>query len=211
MSDDLEDVDLNYAPKSYFVPHGLERHLVSKIKSAVIRADLNALLDQGEYKRVREVLIDEERNNAFFKAMGRSHPMFLGGNYLPDTEEGEIEIARLCLRSVTYDVAAVYVRREQGVIHYRVVDEHDGMTLHEEPYGQSETPMTLEAFTAFVVEKWGLDGIVNDNDFGTVQEALDFFWAESYFYPDLDLMLRHTALELFPEREVDEDDDWTLG
>jgi hypothetical protein len=208
MSAYLEDVDLNHAPKSYFVPHGLERHLVSKIKSAVIRADLNALLDQGEYQRVREVLIDEDRDNAFFNAMGHSHPMFLGGNYLPDTEEGEIEIARLCLMSVTVDVAAVYARKEQGVIHNRVVDEYDGMTLHEEPYGQSETPMTLEAFTAFVVEKWGLDGIVNDNFFGTVQEALDFFWAESYFYPDLDRMLRHVTLELFPEREVDEDDDW---
>ncbi len=208
MSAYLEDVDLNHAPKSYFVPHGLERHLVSKIKSAVIRADLNALLDQGEYQRVREVLIDEDRDNAFFNAMGHSHPMFLGGNYLPDTEEGEIEIARLCLMSVTVDVAAVYARKEKGVIHNRVVDEYDGMTLHEEPYGQSETPMTLEAFTAFVVEKWGLDGIVNDNFFGTVQEALDFFWAESYFYPDLDRMLRHVTLELFPEREVDEDDDW---
>lgn len=208
MSAYLEDVDLNHAPKSYFVPRGLERHLVSKIKSAVIGADLNALLDQGEYQRVREVLIDEERDNAFFNAMGHSHPMFLGGNYLPDTIEGEIEIARLCLMSVTFDVAAVYVRREQGVIHYRVVDEYDGMTLHEEPYGQSETSMTLEAFTAFVVEKWGLDGIVNDNFFGTVQEALDFFWAESYFYPDLDRMLRHVTLELFPEREVDEDDGW---
>ena len=208
MSAYLEDVDLNHAPKSYFVPHGLERHLVSKIKSAVIRADLNALLDQGEYQRVREVLIDEDRDNAFFNAMGHSHPMFLGGNYLPDTEEGEIEIARLCLMSVTVDVAAVYARKEKGVIHNRVVDEYDGMTLHEEPYGQSETPMTLEAFTAFVVEKWGLDGIVNDNFFGTVQEALDFFWAESYFYPDLDRMLRHATLELFPEREVDEDDDW---
>ena len=31
MSAYLEDVDLNHAPKSYFVPHGLERHLVSKI------------------------------------------------------------------------------------------------------------------------------------------------------------------------------------
>lgn len=207
MSAYLEDVDLTRAPKSYFVPHGLERHLVSKIKSAVIRADLNALLDQGDYQQVRKVLIDEDRDNAFFNAMGHSHPMFLGGNYLPDTKEGEIEIARLCLRSVTYDVSAIYVRREQGVIHYRVVDEYDGMTLHEEPYAQSETPMTLEAFTALVVEKCGLDGTVNENEFVAVQEALDFFWAESYFYPDLDLTLRHAALELFRQRVFDDDED----
>jgi hypothetical protein len=30
------------------------------------------------------------------------HPMFMGGNYLPDTDEGEVEIARIEIASTTF-------------------------------------------------------------------------------------------------------------
>ena len=35
------------------------------------------------------------------KALGSVHPMFMGGNYLPETEDAEVEIARSALGGQT--------------------------------------------------------------------------------------------------------------
>jgi hypothetical protein len=63
------------------------------------------------------------------KSLESFHPLFMGGHYLPDVVEGEVEIARLHLRSVTSDVTSVYARTVKGVIHDRVVDEYEGDPL----------------------------------------------------------------------------------
>ena len=42
------------------------------------------------------------------------HPMFMGGNYLPDAEEGEVEIARIEISSTTRDVTCVFAKPESG-------------------------------------------------------------------------------------------------
>jgi hypothetical protein len=60
------------------------------------------------------------------KALGSIHPMFMGGNYLPETNTDEVEIARIELNSVTYDVTCVFARFQNGTIYYRVVDEYEG-------------------------------------------------------------------------------------
>jgi hypothetical protein len=55
--------------------------------------------------------------------------MFMGGNYLPDTEEGEVEIARIEIASTTFDVTCLFAKQNNGRILYRVVDEYEGDTL----------------------------------------------------------------------------------
>jgi hypothetical protein len=42
--------------------------------------------------------------------------------YLPTVKEDEVEIARICIESTTYDVTSVYAKRSGRRIHYRVVD-----------------------------------------------------------------------------------------
>ena len=80
----------------------------------------------------------------------------MGGNYLPDTEDGEVEIARIRIKSTTFDVTSVYARAEGGAIHYRVVDEYDGDTLQGETEARTDKPMTLGEFTDFFLEAWPL-------------------------------------------------------
>jgi len=118
------EIDLNYRPDTYFRPQKLERYLLSKVKGAVLRKNLQALFDAGRHAEVRSLLTDEGISLADRKALESFHPMFMGGNYLPDTEDGEVEIARISIQSTTYDVTCVYARPVDGVIHYRVVDEY---------------------------------------------------------------------------------------
>ena len=120
MSDDL---DLDFRPKSYFRPEKLEKYLLSKVKGAVLRKKLKALFDEGRHHEVRDLVGDAAFSVADRKALESFHPMFMGGNYLPDTEDGEVEIARISIQSTTFDVTSVYAKPVDGAIHYRVVDE----------------------------------------------------------------------------------------
>ena len=50
--------------------------------------------------------------------------MFMGGEYLPKLEKGEVEIARISLRSVTADQISARARRIGAQIEYAIVDEY---------------------------------------------------------------------------------------
>jgi len=50
----------------------------------------------------------------------------MGGEYLPDRRETELEIARINIDSTTSDVTSVYTKAGKDRIRYRVVDEHQG-------------------------------------------------------------------------------------
>ena len=78
---------------------------------------------------VHTLLTAEGISAADRNALESFHPMFMGGNYLPDTEDGEVEIARISIESTTCDVTCVCARPDGGAIHYRVVDECGGATL----------------------------------------------------------------------------------
>lgn len=202
------EIDLDYRPATYFRPQKLERYLLSKVKGAVLRNELQALLDAGRYGEVR-TLLTEGISAADLKALESLHPMFLGGNYLPDMEEGEVEIARISLNSTTCDVMCVYARPDGGAIRYRVVDEYEGMTLQGTTETRTEKPMTLGELADFFLGACALIDLLEVN-FGNDRAAsLGFFSAKSEFYPDFDRLCRQRVIEHFPEPEKEDDaEDW---
>ena len=196
MSDDL---DLDFRPKSYFRPEKLEKYLLSKVKGAVLRKKLKALFDEGRHHEVRDLVGDAAFSVADRKALESFHPMFMGGNYLPDTEDGEVEIARISIQSTTFDVTSVYAKPVDGVIHYRVVDEYGGDTLQEPSEAITLAPMTLGEFAEFFLTAWPLIDVLEMNYEDNVDGALGFFSADSDFYPDLDRLCRQRVREHFPK------------
>ena len=65
----------------------------------------------------------------------------MGGEYLPDRRDTEVEIARLNIDSTTSDVTSVYARPGKDRINYRAVDEYDGDTLSEKRTRSSKRPL----------------------------------------------------------------------
>jgi hypothetical protein len=65
----------------------------------------------------------------------------MGGEYLPDPAEQEVEIARITTASTTQDVA----RRRKRCIRYKWVDEYGGETLSGRSTRTSTRPLTLGA------------------------------------------------------------------
>lgn len=202
-----DEVDLDYRPDTYFRPQKLERYLLSKVKGAVLRRELEALFDAGRHAEVRTLLTAEGISSADRKALESFHPMFMGGNYLPDTEDGEVEIARISIKSTTYDVTCVYARPDGGSIHSRVVDEYGGDTLQGTTEARTDKPMTLGEFADFFLSAWPLIDVLEMNFEGDLDASLDFFTAESEFYPDFDRLCRQRVIAQFPEPVEDEDDE----
>lgn len=204
MSDEI-DLDLEYQPDTYFRPQKLERYLLSKIKGAVLRENLQALFEAGRHAEVRTLLASEGISAADREALESFHPMFMGGNYLPDTEEGEVEIARISIKSTTYDVTCVYARPDNGAIHYRVVDEYGGDTLQGTGQARTDKPMTLSELADFFLEAWPLIKVLEMNFKGNLGASLDFFDAKSEFYADFNRLCRKRVIDYFPKPEEEDD------
>jgi hypothetical protein len=179
------DGDLSYRPASYFWPLGLETHLLSRVKGARRKAALKELIDGGRAEDVPEFLAKSALSEEERAAIGRIHPMFMGGEYLPDIDGQEVEIARVCIKSTTYDVTSVYARRTKRRIYFRIVDEYDGETLTGRTTRTSVKPLTLKELLDFLDGAWPAANLLRWNDFRDVEEALDFFSAQSQFYPQI--------------------------
>jgi hypothetical protein len=182
-------IDLSFRPKSYFGPQRLEEYLISKVKGAVLKARLEALSKEGRHQEVASLLGEEGISPAYIKALERMHAMFMGGNYLPNTEEGEVEIARIEISSTTRDVTCVFTKPGSGIIRYRVVDEYDGDTLSGASEMTSGSPLTLSELTDFFLNAWTLADVVERNM---------SFTAKSEFYPEFDSLCRQRVIEAFP-------------
>src|SRR5262245_37315037 len=105
----------DYRPTSYWNTPDPTVGILSTIKGEERKRLVRELLHEGQMEELEdwmvENLTDEER-----QALGRIHPSFMGGEYLPDLEDYEVEIARVSLASTTADVISIRARRCAGVI-----------------------------------------------------------------------------------------------
>ena len=84
---------------------------------------------------------------------------------LPDMEDNELEIARLMIRSVTYDITALYAQFDEGRIHYRMADEYEGETLVEPSRLISDKPLSLGEMRDFFLSSYSLIECLEWNNF----------------------------------------------
>ena len=187
-----------FRPKAYFGPQKLEEHLLSNVLGGVVRNRMREMISEGQEKEAQE-LIDEVVNDGgeIARYLESIHPMFMGGNYLPERQHGEVEIGRITIKSTTYDVTSVYAARSNGKNRIRVVDEYDGDTLVRHPEMETKQPLTMGAFADFFLGVWPFIDVVMMNAEGDLGEGLDYFWAESNFYPDFDMFLRQRVIEAY--------------
>ena len=184
------EINLDFRPSSYFWPLGLATHLLARIKGAKRKAALKNLIDEGRLDEIPEFLTQSSLSEEERRAIGRIHPAFMGGEYLPDLDRTEIEIARISIKSTTGDVTSVYARRGNRSIQYRVVDEYGGDTLRGVTQRTSVKPITLSELYQFLVGAWPFMEVLAMNYQNDLDGMLGFFSGDSAFYPQLDALLR---------------------
>ena len=122
----------------------------------------------------------------------------MGGEYLPDRDDAEIEIARITIASSTQDVTCIYASRTDDGITYRAVDEYEGDTLTETRTRSSRLPLTVSELADFFLQAWDLLRVLDmnfDSDGRRADEVRAFFWGSSEFYPGFKALIAHRVEE----------------
>ena len=155
-------IDESYRPANYFWAYDRGIRLASNIKGAERKALYERLLREGDSGACDE-LLTQSSLTIEQRRMANNHPAFMGGEYLPDCDPNEVEIARITIASTTQDVTCVYARRVSGGIEYRVVDEYEGMTLDDETTHRATESLALSELIKVFMTAWDLRMVLDAN------------------------------------------------
>jgi hypothetical protein len=184
---EVPGIDLDYRPRDYFWAAGLKIPLLSGIGGETRRQWVRGLIQAGNPipDGLDAPVLDEEMRQAW----GRVHPSNMGGEFLPALRNGEVEIARISLASVTADQISVRARRSGKRIGYRIVDEYESEYICR-PAGSTST-LSLQELIALIESACEGGSIIfpilNNLEGGssTLAELAAFITVTSDFYPDL--------------------------
>lgn len=209
---DKSKYNLTFRPQSYW--DDPLRTLLANIKGEHRRRTALDLIRQGRLDALEQWLVAERLPDRVRELAGQIHPMFMGGEYLPDFAEGEVEIARVSLESTTSDVISIRAKRKSGAIDYRIVDEYESAFKFAPKV--SKEPLTLGELITLIdcveyQDSDGSKGLTNsfrDSNFEAyrsedasqrARELVDFVRVTSSFYPELERWYRHEAQEWLEE------------
>lgn len=130
-----------FRPKSYWEDADPLSAILRNVTGENRRQMITDYWRAGRLEELDPAILQDEPDPDTRTRLGRIHPSFMGGEFLPGYLLGEVEIARICLRSTTSDVISLRARPNEAGIAYRVEDEYKGeFTL---PIPTSEKPLTL--------------------------------------------------------------------
>ena len=203
-----EGIDYSFKPQDYWIDKDVLQAILRNVKGAERRKMIKAYYEAGNFQQLEESfskvsLSEEERSR-----LGSIHPMFMGGEYLPDYARDETEIARIELKSVMADVVSIRARLDDETIHYSVVDEHGGKFTLETEYGFE--PFSLADLIRFIdgtdLDSGWVGGLAltfnNANAEAQDREDLLYFTTvSSDIYTDLEKHYDQVFLEWVKEEE----------
>jgi len=212
---DTSEFYLDYAPVSYWERQDPVAIILSGVKGQKRRELIRKALERGD--EIPEELNDPSLSESVRNALERLDPQWMGGEYLPDPEPGEVEIARISLNTTTGDVYSIYARPQDDGISYRMVDEYEDMYESGDIPGWevsrwSERPLTMEELIALIngAEFCGEHGAAQpETILGYMtghdpKNLIDHYTVESDFYPELDAYFESRIEDYLAERAREE-------
>jgi len=203
---------MDYRPESYW---DCSQEGFTNIKGEMRRRALSGALAGGQLHLLPGSLLSDELSHEERFKMAAMHPSLMGGEFLPAYLAGELEIARVSLQSVTYDVISVRAQKlDDGRISYRVVDEYESPfrckpETSEKPLTMSELISlidSVEGHSAGFGDACGLTDFYRDYnyDFGKSLQHLNalvhFVRVYSMYYPELESWYEAEAREWYSKR-----------
>jgi len=188
-------IDYGFRPQDYWLDRDILQTLIRDVKGAHRRKIIKAYYEAGNYQELDETFSKSSLSEEERQQLASIHPTFMGGEYLPDYQRNETEIARVELKSTLADVISIRARMDDdATIEYSVADEHGGtFKLWNE---WSDNPFTLSELIEFI-DRTDLEGISysglslsfnNSNAEGILdkEELVDFTTISSDIYTDLE-------------------------
>lgn len=208
------NINYSFAPETYWSDGDPLAAILRNVTGENRRQMIRDYLDAGQLDQIEEALLPDELAEAKRNELGRIHPSFMGGEYLPGYLPVEVEIARICLQSTTSDVISLRAHPTSVGTAYRIVDEYEGeFTL---PIEVSAQPLTL----AQLIHQFE-EGSLKELDYGgglalgynnmnadggsSCEELRHFTRIESDLYPQLEEHFEHVFSEWLTESVAERD------
>ena len=190
------EIDYDFRPESYWSSPDPLALILSHVKGSNRRKMIRDYWNAGVLKELDDDLLKDTLTEAERNRIGRIHPTFMGGEYLPEFKVGEEEIVRIQLASTTADVISVRARPVSGGVAWRVVDEYPDAGEYTVAPEVSVGPLTLDELIRLLDEgsySGGIEGGLvlgwnkNSLDCGgeDASELRNFTSVESLLYPEL--------------------------
>lgn len=144
----FKGIDYLFRPNSYCHVADPLSAILLNVKGTNRRQMIIDYWNANNIEELDEVLLLDSLSDQQRQNLGRIHPSFMGGEYLPALKANEVEIARLELQSVTSDVISIRATHTPACIRYRIVDEYD--TEFCQVRKTSRHPLTLKQLIAFI-------------------------------------------------------------
>ena len=204
-----KDFQWDFRPETYW--DDAKRGLAN-IKGEWRRRMVEGALRTGEVELLPPSFLSDDLSHDERHFRGAMHPTLLGGEFLPEYLPDEVEIARLSLDSVTWDVYQIRARiGGDNKIHYRVVDEYDGWDNGDfgiSPESSAE-PFTFGEMVSFIdnIEIGDCNGhltnCLRDGQYvqgERLEELINFVRVSSLYYTELESWYDAEALEWYSTR-----------
>lgn len=196
--------DYAFRPKSYFETHDPLQRLRRSIKGETRRELLEQVIENFD-NRAEDILFLETLSETDRAIMGRIHPRFMGGEYLPNCTPTQVEIARIVLESTTQDVLSLRAEKSNGTISYYLVDEYEfeyslSPSCSDEPLTFGELIELFESVRDLTNGRESIPSMfreffeINDSASSVEIHQLSLFVDfQSEFYPELSAFYRDEA------------------
>ena len=138
----FEGIYYEFHPKSYWDTFDDPlQAILNNVKGTNRRQMIRDYWEAGRIEELFDTHLLDELGEEQRSRLGQIHPTFMGGEYLPDYAEREVEIARIELESTTADVISIRAKKDGERIAYSIVDEYE--TEFSVSPMHSDKPLTL--------------------------------------------------------------------
>ena len=202
-------IKYSFRPDNYWYDETVLQAILRNVKGTERRKMIKVFYERGVFQELEETftktsLTDEER-----KGLANIHPMFMGGEYLPEYVNDETEIARIELRSTLADVISIRAKTDGDDISYSVVDEYDESEFGL-PFDTSIGPLARGELIEFI------DGVGFNGGLGVAachnesnaehmdrEDLVNFTTVNSDIYTELETHYDHVFKEWAEQEEVE--------
>jgi hypothetical protein len=215
----MTKLNIKYRPETYWPDSLTPDQLFSRILGKERQEIARYIYSEQGFSGLTSFIAREELSKKEREEWGAIHPNFMGGEYLPALEKGEVEIVHFSLASVTSDQISIRAKQEGEIIKYIVVSEYDddGTSQYQMPFNESDDPLTLEALINLIdgshipgdihpggiVESCWWAGYEEE---ASVEEGIAFIYISSIFYPELETYYELLGQEWSEENRAEEEE-----
>ncbi len=193
-------IDYEYKPNNMFDKSLKDFvHVVSRIKGTNRQRMAEDYYNNGNFESLDPIILHESLGKEQIESFSRIDPSFLGGEFLDDFFENEVEVARIVLCTAHLDTISIRAQKTKNhSINLRIIDEYDS-EFPLEVTQFDEIPTFAELVDWFEHEYSEEGGLIlmhlkSAADSGAERSEIeDFVSFKSFYYPELSI---HTEMRI---------------